>query len=162
MQFPDGKTFLDRLRVLYFALISGPFLFFIICYFGFREGSIKASYPGLVPTFQYAVPVVCLVLFILGHWVYRKTLLPFRTEGTLREKLMGLFRASLLKYAALEGASLFTVIIYYLTGHIMFAGMYIVVLVVYSINSPTAPGIVRSLRMKKEDAETFMQNKLIE
>lgn len=72
--------------------------------------------------FQYLIPILILMPF-LGWFLSKSTLKKLKENDPLSDKLRTYQSTILVKYAFFEGASLFSLIAYFLTGTNMYLGI---------------------------------------
>ena len=91
----------------------------------------------------------------------KKSLSVFPNDDKLKDKLSVYFRISLIKYAILEGATIVSVVGYYLTLSNVYVGFYVVLLMIFSINRPTVYRISRDLKLEGEEKDIVIHKREI-
>lgn len=141
---PSG--FLRIITIIHFALIFGVVAFGGILYLLSYNPTLNWNESGEV--FFYAVPILAVVCVLFGNILYKSRLDKLKEVSNLRDKLMEFQTASIIKYALLEGATLFSLVAFLQMNNLLYlliAG----VLVVYNLfQRPTKERIINDLKLE--------------
>ncbi len=125
MQIPTqsqtSKEYFKTLQIIYFALVMGQLWFVVIAYFvnSYAEGFNNVE-EDLIQIGQIIVAVLAIANLIISTQVSKALVNKAKEKNTLKEKLMGYRSALIVKYALLEGVSLFASTLLLLTGDMFF------------------------------------------
>lgn len=150
--------YLNTLNIIFYLAVGLPLVLFCISYIKYEEQG------GLRPTTQenfhillhIFIPAFTIISAIYAYLSYRRQLKQKDLQVSLTDKLLFLYQISIKKYILLFIANMLPVIGLFLTGEQLFAGLYAIALVIFSLNRPTPLRIFRDLKLSKEE-----QNKLI-
>src|SRR5690554_3198676 len=140
------SSFLRIITIIHFVLMFGVVAFGGILYLLSYNPTLNWNETGEV--FFYAVPILAVVCVLFGNILYKSRLDKLSEMSDLKNKLMGFQTASIIKYALLEGASLFSLVAFLLTNNLLYliiAGA----LVVYNIfQRPTKERVINDLNLE--------------
>ena len=160
--FDNGVSFLNKLKMIFYMLIGIPLIAFIFLFLKYREGIEVGSTPEFYETLKIIVSVICILLSSIAYLLYGVLLKNARKEKKLRLKLQNLFNANILKFALLESGTIIVLIAFYLTGHMLFAAVYVMMLILFGISNPSIYTILNDLKLPKKEANIVMSNQPIE
>jgi len=158
MQVNTPTEFVNRLRSIFYIMVGIPLIFFVILYLKFRQSGLHGFDADIEPIFLYVIPMICIGDAIFAYILYNRKLKMARQRNELIEKLEILFKGNLLKFALLEGSTILALVIYYLTSHILYAGIYIVMLILFAMSNPTVYSIINDLKLPKEQSNAMKQD----
>jgi hypothetical protein len=98
---------------------------------------------------------VALSSFIASNFIFKQLLNNIAQKNTLREKLMAYQSALIVRYALLEGASLFGIVCYLLTGNLLFLLISGGLVLYFVTIRPTKSSIQNDLNLSYEDQTEF-------
>ena len=114
-----SKQYFQTLTILFFAMLTGQVLFiFIALYLIIGKQIIIDS--SLQSILTYLVPIFIIGSILIGQMIYKSFLSRLKLKRNLMEKMNGYKSALILKLAFIEGATLFAIVSYILTGDILF------------------------------------------
>ena len=111
------KQELKALKILFYAMLAGVVMLAIVLFGLSYTSGIQPIDPSTGNILKYIVIAVAVIALIAGRISYNKGLEPVRNlTGPLTQKL-SIYRSVLIRYLAIsEGAALFSLIAFYLTG----------------------------------------------
>ncbi len=160
--FNNAVDFLNRLRSTFYIMVGIPLLVFLAVYLSSREGSYPVLWPSIPAFLLYMVPAVCLLVCVYAYLIYYKELRQIRKLPSLQQKLQQLFALDIKKFWLLEGATILTLLLYVLSAHTVFAGLYIVMLILFAMNNPSYYNVTGDLKLSKEERSVMRNNKPIQ
>jgi hypothetical protein len=152
------SDYINQLRAIFYMMVGGPLIFFVVVYFLNRGRHASDFDPEMHTIFMYIVPLFCIFHAIVAYWMYEQRLRKARKQSTLQDKLKEVLQGSIVKFAILEGATLLTLVVYLLTNHILYAGFYIVMLILFAMSNPTVYSVTNDLRLSQNEAERLHRN----
>jgi len=161
MPIPDKKylqnayEYFHVLNITFYLLIAGPLVLFCVAYLQY-EGQ-----GGLKPTHQFSALHVALLLgtalsVFFAFRRYRRAMLLVEPNWSFRHKLRYFYQQIRQMYFWFMASNALAALGLYLTGEQLFAGLYAIVLVVFSIHRPTPRRVVRDLRLSKAEGVRLM------
>lgn len=144
-------TFLRQITIIHLGLLIGQVIFAVITFIHHKENwhyDFSFSEPIVI------VPIIAsAVAFFLHKKIYTKILEQTKTKNTLTEKLVDFQKATIVNFAIIEGASLLSIALAFITQNIyllFLAG----VLILYFIGlKPTKEKISNDLTLNREEKE---------
>ena len=163
MRFHDLKDYLYKLNNLFHVLVALPLLAFVYLYLENQVGRVQPliSNTDAILVLHYILPLIIIVESGIAFIITKKSLSVFPNNDLLMKKLNDYFRISLIKYAILEGATIVSVVGYYLTLSKVYMGFYVVLLMIFSINRPTVYRISRDLKLEGEEKDIVLYKREI-
>jgi hypothetical protein len=112
------KQLFLNLRVIFGALLAGQVLLLLV--FWVLRASNPTASVGLDDTMLvFAVPAVMLSTMAVSRVLTQTRLGAVRSEGTTVEKFTAYRMDSILRYALAEGANIFAIVVFFLTGKLL-------------------------------------------
>jgi len=163
MRFHDLKDYLYKFNNLFHVLVALPLLAFVYLYLENQVGRVQPliSNTDAILVLHYILPLIIIVESGIAFIITKKSLSVFPNNDLLMKKLNVYFRISLIKYAILEGATIVSVVGYYLTLSKVYLGFYVVLLMIFSINRPTVYRISRDLKLEGEEKDIVLYKREI-
>ena len=148
---PSG--FIRIMSFLHMGIAATPIILGILFYFNSEDPQFSTS--GSDDMFLAIVPVVALASIFLGDFIFKKILGSVSQKNRLREKLGKFQTASILKYVLLEGASLFSMVIFSNTQNLVYLILGIVLILYLFLQRPTKQKIENALDLKGAEKAKF-------
>lgn len=161
MQFKNIREFLDKINTIYYAIVALPLVLFLLVYLRMMgDGGHRPvlNNNNVVLLIQIFIGLIFLAGIFLAYFIYRKNTAEARLTGVLRKKLERYYASLLIKNSILAGVSLFLVLAMFLTGNNFFVIMYLVTLVIISLNRPSPFSMIKDLKLNKEEQEILIKN----
>ncbi|MEM6841938.1 MAG: hypothetical protein AAF944_22045 [Bacteroidota bacterium] len=152
----SAYEYFHKLNITFYLLIAVPLVGFCYAYLHYEAKG------GLLPTVQFSW---IHITFILGtvlcvayalYW-YRQALQQLDTDWPFQKKLRFFYQRSRSLHTILMVSNGLAALGLYLTGEQLFAGVYAIVLVVFSLYRPTYRRVVRDLRLSKAEEEKLVR-----
>jgi len=117
------NNFVKKMRIVFFAMIAGQVLFAAISlYLHFNADPLMGP-NRILDLFIYVAPVLIVASYFLGNILFNV----MKEKGKSSKNSLhrqNTFRAAyLVRFAFIEGASLFTILLFLLTNNFIFLGM---------------------------------------
>jgi hypothetical protein len=145
-----SKEYFRVLSILHASLMSAQLFFAAIVFYLHSSGSIASS-TGSMNILFYVVPLVILGGLIGSSVLFKSKLKSLHQIIELKDKLTGYRVALLLKYAMLEGPSLFSIVVYFLTANFIFLCFTGLIIVVFLVNRPSPENAATDLELSPSD-----------
>lgn len=154
----NGKEYIRKLKIIAHLSIGIPLLFFIYVYL---ESTAEKLYPLISEEFKMTVfiPVslIGLALIIIGHKKYNQNISAAGEKEKLSEKLNCYKKGTTIRFISYSVSALFISIGFYLTDFQPFAALFGIMIVLFSINNPTARKAAIDLKLKDNDKEILLK-----
>jgi len=147
-----AKDALRAINVFFYSMIGGMLMFTIII-FALNFLQTPALFDQfLVRIFFIAVLVIAGISILMATRLYKRRITDASSQGlTLMDKLT-IYRSALILYLALcEGAGLFAVIVYFLTGYNLLLIIIGVVLLAMLMKRPEKSKIFNELQLSSQE-----------
>lgn len=155
MEFKGVEGFLHQLTNIFYGIVGLPLLMFIIIYLQISSGEMDVSrfqefYNGYIALLLWLLTGALVVYTV---WLTRQSLQQLPREMKLKGRLI-LFRQIYIRHYLLLGlASIVALLAYLLSGEVMYAGLFMIVIIMLSITRPTTFRIAKDLNLKGEEKD---------
>lgn len=146
------KQKLKILTVIYFAPLSGLVLFAVVAFLRHNRGNSEVS--TFMPNFPTVVSGFVVLMFVLSMIVPKILLRNVQNKNSFHEKWMVYQSASIIRWAMLEGAAFFPLVIYYLGADMFYLKLTGIVVLLYLIQFPYKKKIINELQLSKEETNS--------
>lgn len=144
-----------QLQILFFAMLVGQILFALISYFVLKP-ELTAD-QDMANLMLYLVPAMAIGAIIGSRLLFNQQIAAISSSTSLGEKLSQYRAASILRYALLEGAGLFALVSYLITGNIIFIGIALGVILFFLQFTPSINRVINELSLAGAD-QSAIQN----
>ena len=152
----EGKKYLERLNLMFYAIIAVPLCAFAWFYLENHAGRQQIQVTEqLRQIFQYVFPLLILVISGFGILIPGNQIKKIDNSSELKDRLIEFQRILLLRYIFFEMACILSVLAYYLTVEKFYAIFFVGTIVLFSLNRPTPFRIISNLKIKGKDKEIF-------
>lgn len=146
------KDALRSISIFYYSMIGGLLMFAIIV---FALNYLQVSGlpdPSTVRFFFIAVLVIAAISIFMAIRLYKKRITDALSPGLVLMDKLNIYRSALILYLALcEGAGLFAVIVYFLTGYKLLLIVIAVVLLAMLQKRPEKSKIFNELQLSSQE-----------
>ncbi|WPP49410.1 hypothetical protein [Catalinimonas niigatensis] len=154
----NSYEYFNTLTLVFYLMVGMPLIFFVLIYLQYEEvGGLKPT-ESIMWLPHIVLPVGVLICLYFAYSLYAKQLRQ-RQASAFREKLRAFHEASLYKYGLLSLANFLAIIGMYFMGEQIFAGLYAIALVVFSLNRPTHHRITKDMQLSKEEQQWLRSDK---
>lgn len=141
------------MSLLHMGISATPVILSILFYFTNKDAKLDVSNSGDI--FLTIVPVVALSSIFLSDFLFKKMAKSFPESDTLRDKLTKFQTASIIKYGILEGAALFSVVIFANTQNLIYLIIGVFLIFYLFLLKPTKQKIESVLNLTGEEKAKF-------
>jgi hypothetical protein len=144
------NSFLKTMRIIFFALLAGQIIFMAVAFFTVNNNPPQSQSDDL---FNIIVPVaIGLGLFISGM-LFKQLLGKIKNDASFEKKLEAYRSAMIIRYALLEGPSIFSTVAYLLSGNIIFLAFSGVMILAFLMNMPSRNKAAQDLNLSSIEAD---------
>lgn len=161
ISFKNSVDYLNKLRGVFYILVGIPLTIFLVLYLIFRQHTFTAYYTTMSDLLIKILASTFLLAGLSSFIFYFKKLPAARNGSSLRNKLEQYYLICITKFSWLMVVSLLNLTFYFLTSHAFFAGVYILLLIMFALNNPSYYNVVGNLKLKKEEREIMKNNSAI-
>lgn len=150
-----SKAYFKGLTIVYFALMAGQLVFLILALA--LVLSVKLGNDGgeLGDFLIYIVPIFMVGGIIASTVMFKKSLSEAKNKNTLLEK-MNFYRSALIvRYAPLEGVTMFAIVAYLLSGNLIFLGVATLTILIFLIIKPSPEKAINDLELSYEEKQVL-------
>ena len=118
-------AYLKILSFLHLGILATPLILALFFYFQIQEAHL--SFSDSEDMFLAIVPIIAMAGIFLADFLFRKMAKSIPTNMGLKDKLARFQTACIVSYALLEGAALFSIVIFYNTQNFayLFIGLFL-------------------------------------
>lgn len=143
-------NYFSILNILFFALLSGQTIYFIVGLFLIQSGNMN-GFSGLNIVFMFVTPVVVLSSILASKLIYTKQITGFDKSSSLEKKMVSYRKTNIIKLALLEGANIFNISIMIITASYFFAALFVILIILFLLNRPTKEKFIMDYEVSADD-----------
>jgi RsiW-degrading membrane proteinase PrsW (M82 family) len=131
------KEIIKSSLIIFYALLAGQIIFLLISLYLVTTGIIKTN-SELSLILTIIILIFLSPLLIIGPIIYRK-LISKQTDNlkTLEQKLLLYRQGMIIKLAMVEGATIFSIVCFLITGNFLFVIIAILLISLFFLHKPT-------------------------
>jgi len=141
------------LIIVFYGLIIGQVFFGLISFFLVSTKNFNSDGADLRSVFIYVVSIFCLAGFILSNLIFKNRLKAIDKKSSLMIKLNAYRAALILRYALLEGPSMFAIVVYLVTGDIIFILLATLMVLYFLTIRPNREKVIKDLDLNPNDEQ---------
>ncbi|MEO2053602.1 hypothetical protein [Flagellimonas beolgyonensis] len=150
---PGG--FLKMLSFLHLGIAATPIALGIFFYVQSQNAEISFEDEG--DMFMAIVPLIAISSIFIGDFLFKKWIGSLPEKMALRDKLAKFQSAAIIKYALMEGAALFAMVIFSNTQNLTYLLIGVFMIFYLILQRPTKDKIERLLNLRGEEKAQFDQ-----
>lgn len=147
-------TYFRSLKILHFAFQLAPLLFLATIHFVLLDSN--SSNKELGETFRYLIPGLAIAAIFAGRFVANNRLQAIKSEADLDKKLEEYRSVSMIRWALIEGVTLFAVVAYFLTGLSTLALVALALSAYFFTLRPTPELLITELELDHQDRSAIL------
>lgn len=151
----QANSSFKNLQIIFFAMISGiALLFLVFLYLVQSKSTIKSTDENIIYTF-----VVILLSFqavFFAPFIYRKRLATIKKDASLKEKISGYTQANIVKFAIIEAAIIFTLVVFYITANSFLAIIALILVTFFFLHKPSKLKFSEELNVNFREIESHL------
>jgi len=149
---PLPNPYLKTISIIHIALTIGQLLFASLAFI--KNGSTKFEL-NLNDTFFIVEVILVTSSVIASNFLFKQNLDKARQQTEVSGKLTRYQSALIIRYALLEGPSLFGIVVYMITGNVFFLAISSALILYFLFLRPTKQMIKDDLQLSYDEAETL-------
>jgi len=154
----NGKTYLQKVQNIAYLCLAPPLLIFIYLYLESSVDRLNEIIPSSYHvTVFISIFIICLALIFWSIKKFRFIIGEAIPSKDFKKKLSLYQRASNTRFFIYGTSALLTTLGFYLTDFQPFAGLFGILIVLFSLYNPSARKIVNDLKLKKNEKEIILK-----
>jgi hypothetical protein len=154
---PDIKNQLRVNNTIYYSLITGLLLFFIVVMVFIQDNDPTAG-KELDNIFTFLVPIFGLMMMFISRMIYNQMILKFDSAANLLQKISHYRTAKIVSWAMIEGACFFALVAIMLTSNYLYVAVYIFLFGYFFLMRPSKESLVRDMRLNSEESDLILES----
>jgi hypothetical protein len=159
MDLIKTDEFINKLRMIVYALLAVPLIIFILLYLRTDKGDGISPIAGgnMAIFFTAFLAAAGLSSIFASYVIFKKKLKVLREEQMLSKKFDGYYKATIIKFSLFEAALILSIIGLLITGEQLFVAIFVIGIFVFSVESPSIRKLFSHLRLNKNERELFLK-----
>ena len=153
---PDIKNHLRVTNTIYYSLITGLLLFFIVIMV-FIQDNDRTAGKELDNIFTFVVPIFGLMMMFISRMIYNQMILKFDSTANLLQKISHYRTAKIVSWAMIEGACFFALVATMLTSNYLYIAVYIFLLGYFFLMRPSKESLVQDMRLNSVESDIILE-----
>ncbi|GGH76262.1 MAG: hypothetical protein EP346_01050 [Bacteroidetes bacterium] len=153
---PNFKPSFKTLQIIHIALLMGQILFCFVAFLNVDKEGVMHFNSNLTSNVLY---VVCITLVIVGntanYFISNKFLNQVKNGNNLKTKFHQYQVSMIIRYAIIEGANLFTIVVFMLTGNTLMLYIAIAVIGIMGLLRPRRTHFTDLAELTSEEMREF-------
>jgi hypothetical protein len=141
------KAVFKTTKIIHLALLGGQLMFAVLMFMTNRSTTILTDTSDL---FLIVAPAIALGSFIASVFLYNQQITAAASRTSLSSKLTSYQTALIIRCALLEGASLFNIVCYFVTGNFLFLLVSFIIMIYFITVRPTINKVAEELNLTYE------------
>jgi hypothetical protein len=147
-----SKKFFRTLSIIHIAMLAGQIVFLaVILNLNMTSGNVSTE--GLSFPFSLVVPILTVACIIASNLIYRNRIKQSGTENEITSKMQYYYLGTIIKLALLEGPSLFSIIVFLMTGELYFLIFTLILIMTFIVSRPSRQKAINDLKLNITEAE---------
>lgn len=147
---------LKVLKIIHLGLVAGLVLFFCVASFVvYRD---KVNDPEMAEIFEMAVPLLALMALMAGRFIPKQVLNKIDPNSGLGDKLQRYNVVMIMRCAFIEGAALFSIVTYMITGDVLLQVLAAILIITLGIQHPTKSKLINELRLDADQRQELLNS----
>lgn len=151
--------YFKSLMILFFALLTGQIVFFLLAII-LRSMNYLSVDLHTVEMVVYIIPVIMVLTVIFSTRIFHNKLPEITAKQNLAEKLRDYRNIYIIRYAIIEGGTIFSITLYLITGISLLAVFVVIGIGIFIFLKPHKEKMIRQLQLSSQEAaalDEFME-----
>ena len=154
---PDLKNQLRVTYTIFYSLITGLLLFFIVVIVLIQDKDPSAG-KDIDNIFIMVVPVFGLMIMFISRMIYNQMISKLDASGSLIHKLSRHRTAKIVAWAMIESACLLALVATMLTSNYLYVAVFIFLFGYFFLMKPSKESLVRDMRLNSDESEIILKS----
>jgi len=147
-----SKEYIKGLTIIHAAMMLGQVILGLIFFYNNSNAGL-VYFPGTDNEFKVIASVMIVVCLLGGNYLFKIRMQTAKQKTELKEKLNDYRTNIIIKYALMEGATLFSLCCYLMTSNYFYLILSGIVVFFFLINRPTRAAIVLALDLNPHERQ---------
>ncbi len=144
--------------IIFYALLAGQIIFLIISLYVVSLDVIETN-SDLSLVLIFSVLLLLSPLLIAGPIIYRRFILSQSDKcKTLEQKLVLYRQGMIIKLAMVEGASIFSIVCFLITGNFLFVVIALILIILFAFHKPSSEKFASDFNLSLSEIEDYNRN----
>jgi hypothetical protein len=146
------NNFLKPITLIYYALLAGQIMFMAVAYL-LNSNQISPTKHEMYDMFIIIVPIIIGSGLFLSNFIFKMLIGKIEQKTSIENKLMTYRSALIIKYALMEGPSLFAIVAFLISGNAIFLAFAAVMILAFILQRPNRDKIAQDLNLNGKEAD---------
>lgn len=154
---PDIKNQLKITNIIFYSLLSGLSLFFVIVMMLIqnRDNSEGADIDKVL---VFLVPVFGLLIMFFSRLISNQMLSKYKAGGGILQKITYYRTAKIVSWAMIEGACLFALVATLLTSNYLYTVVFMFLIGYFILMRPSKESLIREMHLNSEESDLILKS----
>ncbi len=154
---PDLKNQLKITNLIYYSLLSGLIIFFVIVMVLVQNRDFLGN-TDLDKILVFIVPVFGLIMMYLSRIIYNQSLSKFKSGGSILQKIAHYRTAKIVSWAMIESACFVALVATMLTSNYLYTVVFIFLVGYFILMRPSMESLIRDMRLNSEESDLILKS----
>lgn len=114
------KKYIHISQIIFSGLIVGQIIFLLVTIYLVQFEGVRFNSSELNKLYQYAAPIMVICILFISFLLFKNKLKQIKKRNNVFEKLAEYQSTQILRWAFLEGASFFAIVVFFLTSNYLY------------------------------------------
>lgn len=141
--------------VIYYALLTGQLLFFVVAFWFSGSENFTAN-KELDEIFQIVVPVFGFAIMIFSRFLFNKNISGVDEKEDAITKVAKYRTLKIIQWALVESATMFSIVALMLTGNHLYSAVFIFLIGYFYLVKPSKENFIDEMKLNSADADELL------
>jgi uncharacterized membrane protein len=146
-----SREYFRTMMIIFIALVTGQVMFGLVALFLQQIGELSPELQDMKMLFLIMVCGFVAGGYLGSRFLFRNSMKTAKEKTSLAEMMAHYRSALIVRYALLEGPSMFAVIAFLITGDYIFLGVAGFIIVIFITMPPTKSNAIRDLELNPDE-----------
>lgn len=151
------KKYIQICQLIFSGLIIGQIVFLLITIYLVQFEGVRFNSSELNKLYQYAAPIMVICILPISFLIFRNQLKQLKRKSNVFEKLAEYQSAQILRWAFLEGASFFAIMVFFLTSNYLYLCLVGITMGTFVFTTPSRNRYDMDLKLTIEEKSKLAQ-----
>ena len=143
-------AYIKALKIIFIALIAGLVMFAVVAWFLRTTGAFPENFPN-VYLFLLFILLFATASIGAGMYVFRKRMQSDPAKVSLADKLSSYRDALIIRYVTTEAPAFFAIIVFLLTGNMVFLGIGLAIIAYFTTLWPSVEKMTGEMNLNPDE-----------
>ncbi|MCP4181635.1 MAG: hypothetical protein GY756_28045 [bacterium] len=147
----NTKEYYRLLSLIFYALLAGQIIFACVGFYFVKSGNYIPEFSESKTLFSILVGLIVIEGISVGNYVYKRKISKIKYSVDLKLKMSEYRIANIIRFAFIEASSIFSIILYILSGYTVLLIGSTVTIGYFIFIRPTAEQTLKELKLNTEE-----------